>query len=175
MVPYFDRVKTGRFQGARKNRQQQTEIKSLAEKERPTMKEHQQPLINDIQHLHFELFRRINYNLLDGERVVRDLLEWRDLWYSVLPVRFPSFFPDSETMEYQPHTEIGMLRTTRWNSWPADTLYIWTNEESLPPLQQRIEERWMASEMDVIMPDAREMRFANVGDKQDRVLCVWWD
>ena len=46
-------------------------------------KEYQQAAINDIQHLHFELFRRIRYNLLDGERVVCDLLEWRNLWYSV--------------------------------------------------------------------------------------------
>jgi hypothetical protein len=51
--------------------------------------EQAQPNINDIQHLHFELFRRIRLNLLDGEHVVSDLLEWRDLWYSVLPMRFP--------------------------------------------------------------------------------------
>jgi hypothetical protein len=54
--------------------------------------EPEQQNINDIQRLHFELFRRVRYNLLDGERVVRDLLDWRDLWYSVLPARFPYFF-----------------------------------------------------------------------------------
>ncbi len=30
--------------------------------------------------LHFELLRRVRYTLLDGERVVRDLLDWHDLW-----------------------------------------------------------------------------------------------
>ena len=37
--------------------------------------ERQQEHINDVQHLFFELFRRVRYNLLDGERVVRDLLD----------------------------------------------------------------------------------------------------
>ena len=54
--------------------------------------EQQQADINAIQRLHFELFRRVRYNLLDGERVVGDLLEWHDLWYSVLPTRFPYAF-----------------------------------------------------------------------------------
>jgi hypothetical protein len=68
-----------------------------------------------------------------------------------------------------------MLRCTRWNRWPADTLYIWTNDEALPILRQRIEERWMPSEIEVTMPDAQEMRSANVRDEADRVLFVWWD
>ncbi|MBV9257020.1 MAG: hypothetical protein JO215_03265 [Ktedonobacteraceae bacterium] len=68
-----------------------------------------------------------------------------------------------------------MLRCTRWNTWPADILYIWTNSEALPILRQRIEERWMPSEIDVTMPDAQEMLFANIGEEDDRVLFVWWD
>jgi hypothetical protein len=39
-----------------------------------TMTQEQQPeSINEIQRLYFELFRRVNYNLLDGARVVSDL------------------------------------------------------------------------------------------------------
>ena len=37
--------------------------------------EQQQTDINDIQRLHFELFRHVRYNQLDGEHVVRDLLD----------------------------------------------------------------------------------------------------
>ena len=37
--------------------------------------EQQQADINAIQHLYFELLRRVRYNLLDGERVVGDLDE----------------------------------------------------------------------------------------------------
>ena len=136
----------------------------------------QQADINAIQRLHFELLRRVRYNLLDGERVVGDLLEWHDLWYSVLPTRFPYAFNKQDDRQYHPYTELSMVRHTRWKSWPADTLYIWTNDEALPQLRQRIEERWEPSEIVVISPDAdEEMRFAHLDDEHDRVLFVWCD
>ena len=139
-------------------------------------KEQPQTDINAIQHLHLELFRRVRYNLLNGERVVRDLLEWRNLWYSVLPTRFPYMFPKQDDKQYHPFTELSMLRHARWDSWPADTLYIWTNDEALPLLRQRIEKRWETSEIVVILPDENEeMRLANLDDEHDRVLFVWWD
>jgi hypothetical protein len=138
--------------------------------------ERQQEHINDVQRLFFELFRRVRYNLLDGERVVRDLLEWHDLWYSVLPTRFPYAFNTPKDKLYHPHTELSMLRTLRWDNWPADTLYIWTNDNALPYLRQRIEERWEASEIVVISPEAdEEMQFSHLDDEHDRVLFVWWD
>jgi hypothetical protein len=137
--------------------------------------EPEQQNINDIQRLHFELFRRVRYNFLDGERVVRDLLDWRDLWYSVLPTRFPYFFSKQDDKQYHSYTELSMLRCTRWGYWPADTLYIWTNDEVLPQLRQRIEERWQASEIEVISPEDEEMHLMNLDDEHDRVLFVWWD
>ena len=33
----------------------------------------------------------------------------------------------------------------------------------------------MPGEIDVTLPDAQEMRFANIRDEEDRVLFVWWD
>jgi hypothetical protein len=138
--------------------------------------EQQQANINDIQRLHFELFRRVRYNLLDGERVVRDLLDWHDFWYSVLPTRFPYSFKEQDDKQYHPYTELSMLRHARWDSWPADTLYIWTNDEALSQLRQRIEEHWEPSEIEVISPDTdEEMRLMHLDDEHDRVLFVWWD
>ena len=138
--------------------------------------EQQQTDINDIQRLHFELFRRVRYNQLDGECVVRDLLDWHDLWYSVLPTRFPYPFNKQDDKQYHPYTELSMLRHVRGESWPADTLYIWTNDEALPQLRQRIEERWEPSEIEVISPDTdEEMHFTHLDDEHDRVLFVWWD
>jgi len=136
----------------------------------------QENTINEIQRLHLELFRRVRHNLLDGESVVRDLLDWRDLWHSVLPTRFPypSIKPDDR--EYHPYAELIMLRSTRWDSWPADTLYIWTSDEALPQLRQRIEERWQPSDVEVILPSIdEEMHFAHLDDEHDRVLYIWWD
>ena len=138
----------------------------------------QQSSINEIQRLHFELFRRVRYNLLVGERVVNDLLDWHDLWYSVLPTRlpYPFAFKKQDNKQYHPYTELSMLRNVRWEGWPADTLYIWTNDEALPELRQRIEERWEPSEIVVLSPDAdEEMRFMHLDDEHDRVLFVWWD
>lgn len=131
---------------------------------------------NDIQRLHFELLRRVRYNLLDGEQVVQDLLEWRDLWYSVLPTRFPYSFNTNEKREYRPYLELAMLRHARGNSWPADTLYIWTNDQALPELRRRIEARWQASEIRELAPENdEEMQFSHLDDEHDRVLFVWWD
>jgi hypothetical protein len=127
--------------------------------------------INDVQRLYFELFQRVRYNLLDGESVVRDLIDWRDLWYSVIAARLP--YPS--TQENRLPIDLSLLRTTRWNDWPADTLYIWTNEEALPQLRRLIEERWQASEIEALLPEDFELIMANMHDAHDRVLFVWWD
>src|SRR5712692_7520951 len=127
--------------------------------------------INDVQQLYFELFRRARFNLLDGESIVRDLLEWRGLWYSVIAARLP--YPSRQKNRLP--IDLSLLRTTRWNDWPADTLYIWTNEEALPELQHLIEEHWQASEIEVLLPEDIELINANLSDAHNRVLFVWWD
>lgn len=132
--------------------------------------EQQREPINDVQQLYFELIRRIRYNLLDGESVVRDLLDWRDLWYSVIAARLP--FP---VKAGRLPIDLSLLRTMRWNDWPADTLYIWTSDETVIQLQRLIEERWQPSELEVFLPEDIEMANANLHDEYDRVLFVWWD
>lgn len=126
--------------------------------------------INDVQRLYFELLRRVRYNLLDGERIVRDLLEWRDLWYSVTAARLP--FPIEQNCL---PIDLSLLRTTRWNDWPADTVYIWTNDEHVTQLKELIEERWQASEIAVLLPNDVELINANLFEEDNRVLFVWWD
>src|SRR5260221_6328061 len=107
---------------------------------------------------------------------VNKTLYWHDLWYSVLPTRFPYSFKEQDDKQYHPYTELSMLRHARWDSWPADTLYIWTNDEALSQLRQRIEEHWEPSEVEVIAPDTdEEMRLMHLDDEHDRVLFVWWD
>lgn len=134
-------------------------------------REEQHQTISDIQRLQFELLRTTQYNLLDGENVVRDLMKWRDLWYSVIATRFPLL----SGQEDGPHAELALLRTTRWNSWPVDTLYIWTSDEAVAELQRLVEERWQPSETEVLLPESMAMTFANLSGKDNRVLFVWWD
>ncbi len=126
--------------------------------------------LNDVQRLYFELLRRVRYNLLDGESIVRDLLEWRDLWYSVTAARLP--FPVEQS---RLPIDLSLLRTTRWNDWPADTVYIWTNDEYVTQLKELIEERWEASEIAVLLPGDVELINANLFEEDNRVLFVWWD
>jgi len=148
----------------------------MSEREPSLSDEQQQASGGEIQRLFFELFRRVQYNELDGECVVNDLLEWRDLWHSVLPARFPYSFRDRNEKEYHPWTELSMLRCVRWDSWPADALYIWTSVKMLPELRRRVEERWKADELVVISPERdEEMHLANIDNEADRVLYVWWD
>ena len=127
--------------------------------------------INEVQNLYFQLLRRVRYNLLDGESVVHDLLEWRNLWYSVIATRLP--YPSRQKSRLP--IDISLLRTTRWNDWPADILYIWTNEENLPKLRRLVEERWQADEIGVLVPEDEEMMMANLSDEDNRVLYLWWD
>jgi hypothetical protein len=136
--------------------------------------EQQQSTINDIQRLHFELLRHTRYNLLDGERVVRDLLQWRDLWYSVLPTRFPYIsLEEDDTLQYHPYTELSLLRTTRWDYFPIDTLYIWTTDSALPHLRQFIEAHWQPDEIEVLSPNTdKEMHLMHIDGEHDRVLFV---
>jgi len=126
---------------------------------------------NDVQRLYFELLRGVRYNLLDGESVVLDLLDWRDLWYSVIAARLP--YPS--TQEYRLPIDLSLLRTTRWNERPVDTLYIWTHDEVVSQLHRLIEERWQASEIEVFLPEDVELINANLSDASNRVLFVWWD
>jgi hypothetical protein len=163
------------FLGQRIGKQRQTrENRKLLKEEQPMSE--QQVAMNDIQHLYFELFKRVRYNLLDGEQVVSDLLAWRELWYSVLPVRLAYLSPDYAARHHHSYTELSMLRTIRYGDYPFDTVYIWTTDQALPLLHSRIEKRWQASEMVVLSSETdEEIQFAHLDGKEDRVLFVWWD
>ena len=133
--------------------------------------EQQDTAINEVQHLQLELFRRARYNLLDGEAVVRDLLSWRHLWFSIVSTRLPMPIPGSKSLVST--SELALLRTTRWNDWPANTLYIWTDDKRVEQLQKLIEERWQADDVAVLSPEDEEVQYSNLGhDKENRILFV---
>ncbi len=137
--------------------------------------EQPQEPINEVQHLQLELFRHARFNLLDGEAVIQDLLNWRHLWFSVVSTRLPMPIPDSKSLVSI--SELALLRTTRWNDWPADTLYIWTDDKRVEQLEKLVEERWQADTVAVLSPEEDiEVRYSNLGhDEENRILFVWWD
>jgi hypothetical protein len=62
--------------------------------------------------------------------VVEDLLQWRALWDSVIADRQPSPRLEPTTDgQYNVYPPLSLLRTTRYDDWPADTLYIWTDQD----------------------------------------------
>jgi hypothetical protein len=129
-----------------------------------------------IQALYVELIRTIKYNALDGGRVVEQLLEWRSLWESVIADRQPT--PRVERTakdQYAVYPPLSLLRTTRYGDWPADTLYIWTDQDRLPRLQRLIEEHWQASEIELIDQEDVAFMFHGFYRPDHRVLAVWWD
>jgi hypothetical protein len=133
------------------------------------------PPINHIQALYFELIRTIEFNELVGARIVENLLEWRDLWESVIMDRLP--MPRGGPLvpgQFHVYPPLGLLRTTRGNDWPADTLYIWTDEARLPKLRALIGEHWELCEISLVDQHDVEMMMSIWGTT-DRVLQIWWD
>ncbi|HEU5377468.1 MAG TPA: hypothetical protein VFV38_18760, partial [Ktedonobacteraceae bacterium] len=92
---------------------------------------------NSVQAMFLDLFRRVRFNLLDGEAVVRDLLQHQDLWRAVYPARFSAPYQNSHdnTGEHvHPIIDLAMMRNVSLGKWPADMLYIWTDQDHLPEL-----------------------------------------
>ncbi len=46
---------------------------------------------------------------MDGERAVRDLLDWHDLWERVLPARFPHAVNKQDAKQYYSYTDLSMV------------------------------------------------------------------
>jgi hypothetical protein len=132
--------------------------------------------ITHIQALYFELIRTIRYNELDGEQVVADLLRWRDLWDSVIADRQPTprLGPTTE-FQYNVYPPLSLLRTTRYDDWPADTLYVWTDDERLPRLRRLIEKQWQGCAIDLVDQEDVAVMFHGFYRPEHRVLELWWD
>ena len=90
--------------------------------------------INDVQRLQLELLRRVHYNLLDGKKVVDDLLTWRDLWYGVIADRCA----DSTGNLCEPVVDLIRLRDIPRNYWNVDCVFIWTNEANAERLRRML-------------------------------------
>jgi hypothetical protein len=70
-----------------------------------------------------------------------------------------------------------MMRNVSWGMWPADMLYIWTDQGHLPELQ-KVAKQWQG-EIGVFNPeepmDEEDLSMAGLFDGDHRVLWVWWD
>ncbi|MBI4672232.1 MAG: hypothetical protein HY741_11285 [Chloroflexi bacterium] len=122
-----------------------------------------------VQDVQLELIRRLNYNALDGERVVKDLLAHRELWRAAMIDRFCFSRPGK-----LPALGLLKLRDLPDNFWNADTLYVLTpNSESAHKLAQLAEE-WGG--MVLVHKDREDIESALGGYGYDAaIVSVWWD
>lgn len=127
--------------------------------------------INEIQRLQFELLRRVEYNELDGARVVADLLEWRELWYAAFGDRCAA----STGKRYEQVVDLIRLRDLPRNFWNVDIVFIWTDSDKVDHLKTMIKQRWRADAIDLLSQEEMERYMMSTIGKDDRVIAVWWD
>jgi hypothetical protein len=135
---------------------------------------------NSVQAIFLDLFRRVRFNLLDGETAVHDLRHHQALWRAAYPARFSVPYQnrhDNAGKHVHPISDLAMMRNVSWGEWPADILYIWIDQDHLPELR-KLAEQWQG-EIGVFNPeepvDGEDLSMAGLFDDNNRVLWVWWD
>ncbi len=104
-------------------------------------------------------------NALDGERVVRDLLENRDLWEAVLLYRLcgcgrgPDLIP---------------LRDLPYNDWNVDTLYVLAKDRRGAERMASWADAW-GSEQAQLLVDQEAERALGAPAEGRCILVYWWD
>jgi len=126
--------------------------------------------INKIQRLQLELIRNASFNNFDGEQVVKDLVENKELWEGVVMWR----------EAFSRRIDLICLRDISQDVWNVDTLYILVeSEEKLNKLLQ-IVATWNADEVDVIKGEEAQdlLGFWSREDAEKGlpiIVRVWWD
>jgi hypothetical protein len=128
--------------------------------------------ISDMQRTQLELLRSVRYNELDGEKVVNDLLAWRDMWYGVIADRFALARPRDAAYQV---INLIKLRDLPRNYWNVDTVFIWTTDAHVDTLIERIKKRWRADDVGVFDRDEAEESLGYGPLRDDRLIYVWWD
>lgn len=113
--------------------------------------------INKVQELQFELMKLASFNSYDGEEVVADLIEHKDLWHGCVLDR----------------DDLIKLRDISDDYWNVDTLYILTTGKNDEKLQQ-LAEKWNADEVDYLS-DKEASSQLGTSHPKGKVLRVWWD
>jgi hypothetical protein len=129
-----------------------------------------------IQELQFELIKKSSFNEFDGEKVVKDLEDNKELWRGAVMTCGSYSRPNS--VGYSDVTDLLCLRDISENYWNVDTLFITPKlgkEEEL----EKLAKSWGADEIDyyggeqacdMLGSSSPELR-AN----KKQILRIWWD
>ena len=119
-----------------------------------------------VQEIHLELIRRSQHNLFDGEDVLEDLLEKRDLWQAVLF--------DAPGLDGGRSSRLIKLRDMSADVYNVDTLYILAASEAAAQRLAAFGESWFADWVEVYDEDTT-CHVLGSSREQGRLVAMWWD
>lgn len=116
-----------------------------------------------VQAVQLELIRRTSFNMFDGERVHRDLVERRGEWSAVLLDRLPS------------RSDLIKLRDLPLGSWNADTLCVLARSlGDAHELEELGRDHWSADHVEVYGEEASAQALGT-SRPEGTVVTLWWD
>jgi hypothetical protein len=115
------------------------------------------------QQLQLDLMREVRFNNCNGQAVVDDLLEHRQLWRGVVMDRLAH---DGSTFA------LIKLRDIAY-AWNVDTLFILSSRAGDDALRA-LADGWSADAIEWIEGQEADTMLGASGD-DFRILCVWWD
>ena len=128
--------------------------------------------INKTQKLVFELMKRATFNEFNGKKVVKDLIENKDLWRSVVM--------DREA--YSPYNESELvinlikLRDLEQDVYNVDTVFILPAEgDEVMRKLEKLAQNWNADEIVWITGREANRCLGIGGFKDKKILRIWWD
>ena len=131
--------------------------------------------LTDVQAIQLELIKRATFNSFDGEMVVRDLLNHRDLWEACLMTRDITAAINHHLPPTIAYDSIDLipLRDMGEGHWNVDTLYIIINNEKEREMKD-LAKGWEADDSFLLPKKMVETRLG-CSSFNKKVLCVWWD
>jgi len=128
--------------------------------------------INKTQKLVFELMKKATFNEFDGKKVVKDLIENRDLWRAVVMDR-EAYSPYNESLLV---IDLIKLRDLEADVYNVDTVFILPadGDEVMRKLET-LAKSWNADEIDWITGKEANRCLGIGGFKGEKILRIWWD
>ena len=132
--------------------------------------------LTEVQAIQLELMKRASFNSFDGERVVRDLLNHRDLWKSCFMTRDieASIRHHLPPVAVHESSDLIPLRDIDEGYWNVDTLYVLVNKSKEKDMKILALEAWQADDVGVLNKEDASRRLGRY-PASGRVICVWWD
>jgi hypothetical protein len=132
--------------------------------------------MNRVQEIQFELMKLASFNDFDGERVVEDLINFKELWRGAVMDRGYCDFVSEP--RFVSGINLIKLRDIDSDYWSVDTLFILPKpgkEDSLEELANT----WKADEVGWVGgKEACKMLGSYSGEREEnskQVLRIWWD